>query len=350
MTAEPFPSFAVDIDGIVELIKGRGYERILLQVPEGLKRGALELSRRIERETKAKAFIDGEHCYGACDHSGTRAKLLGLDAVVHLGHADIPHMESECSTPVHYFITPMKLNTAPLIKGLERIVGEAGVNAFGIASTVQHLELLGPAGQYLESIGRTFLIGGAGRREEYPGQVLGCSFRSPRRISDEVEAFIYIGTGRFHPIGMVSAVKKPVWAVDPMTGDVTIYGQNDLDIFLRRRFGAITKAKESIEKGGVIGIVVGTKPGQMRKELSEKALRACEGGGATASLIVMDHIEPMKLRSLGIEVAVITACPRIAYDDSPRFLEEGIVVLTVNELMIALGNDEWESYVFDEEW
>ena len=67
-------------------------------------------------------------------------------------------------------------------------------------------------------------------------------------------------------------------------------------------------------------------------------------------MIVMDGIDPMKLRSLGMELAVITACPRIVYDDSPRYMAENVLLLTAGELMIALGLEKWENYSFDEDW
>ncbi|MEA3559400.1 MAG: diphthamide biosynthesis enzyme Dph2 [Candidatus Thermoplasmatota archaeon] len=350
MAERIFPSFDLEIDGILKVITSSRYQIILLQVPEGMKRGAIELAEHIERETEARVLIDGELCYGACDHAGTRAKLLGLDAVIHLGHSDIPSMKSECSVPVHFFPTSMKIDTELLLKGLQDVLRRIVGKRFGLTTTVQHLGLLDTVKEELNKHGKVGVVGAPGKREEFEGQVLGCSFQSPRTISDDVDAFIYIGTGRFHPIGMVNAVKKPVWTVDPMTGDITKYTKRDLDNFLRKRWGAISSSKEKIDAGARIGIILGTKPGQMRKKLAEDALRACDQGGADCSMIVMDHIDPMKLRSIGIEIAVITACPRIAYDDISRYTAEKVIVITSNELMIALGREEWDDYSFDEDW
>ena len=350
MDEDIFPSFDLDVDGILEVIRSNGYHKILLQVPEGLKMGVVQFAGCIERDTEAQALIDGELCYGACDHAGTRARLLEVDAVIHLGHSKIPSMESECNIPVHFFHTPMKLPDGMIEKGLRRILKRDGSPAFGLTAPIQHVDHLKELYELLNQNGRRAMMGEPSRREEFPGQVLGCSFSSPRCISNQVNAFIYLGTGRFHPIGMVSAVKKKVWALDPMTGEVTEYGQGDLDGFLRKRFSAITSARDAIEGGKRVGVIVGTKPGQMRKGLAEKALRACDEEGANCSMIVMDHIDPMKLRSLGIELAVITACPRIAYDDIYRYIAEKVIVITHNELLIALGMEDWESYSFDEDW
>jgi len=347
---DPFPSFEVDADGLIELIREKGYRKLLLQVPEGLKTGVFLLSGRIERDTGALVLLDGEQCYGACDHAGTRARLLGMEAVIHLGHSDIPYMDSECSTPVHFFPVSMKLEWGPLEEGLKAVLDrEKGVR-LGIASTVQHLNMIEKAESILKDSGREAFVGKPGKREMYPAQVLGCSFASARSISGDVDAYIYIGTGRFHPIGLIASVKKPVWAVDPMTGEVNLYGQDDLDVFLRKRWTAIASAKAAIERSLDVGVVVGTKPGQMRMELAERMLEACRQEGISSRIIVLDHVDPMKLRSLGIALAVITACPRIAYDEIHRYREEGVVAITWNELMISIGRERWADYRFDEDW
>lgn len=345
-----FPSFDIDIPSLIRLVKEKGYSSVLLQLPEGMKRGALSLADLIEKETGAKVLVDGELCYGACDHAGARARLLGIDAVVHLGHSDIPSMKSEFSVPVHFFHAPMRIPDGMMEKGLKKVLEKDTSKSFGLAAPIQHVDQLETLKEMLEESGRNARIGPPSPRERFTGQVLGCSFGSPRSISEDVKAFIYLGTGRFHPLGMVSAVKKRVWALDPISGDVTEYGREDLDRFLRKRFAAINSAGDLIRKGKRVGIVVGTKPGQMRMGLADDSLEACKRKGVNCYLVAMDQIDPMKLRSLQIRVAVITACPRIAYDDICRYREENITMITANELMIALGMEEWEGHSFYENW
>jgi 2-(3-amino-3-carboxypropyl)histidine synthase len=88
----------------------------------------------------------------------------------------------------------------------------------------------------------------------------------------------------------------------------------------------------------------------MRRTLADELREACDEEGLNCSVVVMDHIDPMKLRSLGIDVGVVTACPRIAYDDISRYIEENVVLLTYNELLIAIGKEKFEDYTFDEKW
>ena len=52
-----------------------------------------------------------------------------------------------------------------------------------------------------------------------------------------------------------------------------------------------------------------------------------------------------KLRSLGFDAYVSTACPRIAVDDVAMYDKP---LLTPQELEIVLGVRKWENYVFDQ--
>jgi len=149
-----FPSFVVDITKIMELVREKGYSNVLLQVPEGLKPGAVKLASYLEEETESQVFVDGELCYGACDHAGSRAKLLGMDAVIHLGHTDIPSMENEGSVPVHYFPTSMKIDETHLLIGLRAVVDRTGAERIGLSTTVQHLGLLETARDELKKLGK----------------------------------------------------------------------------------------------------------------------------------------------------------------------------------------------------
>jgi 2-(3-amino-3-carboxypropyl)histidine synthase len=64
-----------------------------------------------------------------------------------------------------------------------------------------------------------------------------------------------------------------------------------------------------------------------------------------AALILMDKFDPEKLRSLGFDAYVSTACPRIAIDDVAVYDKP---LLTPQELEIVLGVRKWENYSFDQ--
>ena len=77
-----------------EIIK-LGSKRVLLQFPEGLKPDAPKLAKIIEK-CGALAIISADPCYGGCDIAVSEAEGLGVDLIVHFGHAKMVKHE-----PVH---------------------------------------------------------------------------------------------------------------------------------------------------------------------------------------------------------------------------------------------------------
>ena len=63
-------------------------KRVLLQMPEGLKPEGPRLARIIEK-TGALPMISADPCYGACDLATDEAESLGIDLIVHFGHAKL---------------------------------------------------------------------------------------------------------------------------------------------------------------------------------------------------------------------------------------------------------------------
>ncbi|HLN90198.1 MAG TPA: diphthamide synthesis protein, partial [Candidatus Binatia bacterium] len=68
-----------------EIVK-LGAKRVLLQMPEGLKPEAPKIAEVVEK-SGALAIISADPCYGACDIAVREAQSLGVDLIVHFGHA-----------------------------------------------------------------------------------------------------------------------------------------------------------------------------------------------------------------------------------------------------------------------
>ena len=105
-----------------------------------------------------------------------------------------------------------------------------------------------------------------------------------------------------------------------------------------------------MDGGERVGIMICPKPGQNRSSLAFELSRKLGESGFENQMIMMDHINPMKIKTLGLSVVVSTACPRIAIDDHLSYTNEGITILTPVEMRIALGCVEFNDYVLDEEW
>jgi 2-(3-amino-3-carboxypropyl)histidine synthase len=84
----------------------------------------------------------------------------------------------------------------------------------GLATTVQHIQTIDQIRETLVRAGKTVMVGDAGKIN-YAGQVTGCNYTNVKSIANEVDAFLFIGGGRFHALGIALATSKPTIVADP---------------------------------------------------------------------------------------------------------------------------------------
>jgi 2-(3-amino-3-carboxypropyl)histidine synthase len=326
-------SFSLDLDYDLNLdlavkeIRERRAARVGLQAPEGLKRALSSIARRIAEKTGAEVIISGDPCYGACDVDSILCQEV--DLMLHLGHADLGTGQKNVlflEARRRDDLRDVTLKALPLIK--EKRVG--------VATTIQHVGQLEGALKVLKEHGIEGVLGPAEGRLRYPGQVLGCCYSSARQAG--AEEYLFIGTGRFHPLGIALATGKKVITADPVTGQVS---EIDPDPMLRRRFGAIARAADAKR----FAVLVSKKSGQQRIDLARQMKAIGEEKGKEMFLVYIDNIEPDRLLNLGAEAAVSTACPRIALDDAAKYR---IPILTPPEFEVMVGKRRWEECGFDE--
>ncbi len=344
----------------------KGAQRILVQLPGGLKRRAFEICNFIEKRTGASVILQGESTYGACD-LGHGFETIGIDAVVHFGHSVIPEMglPVKMAVPFYFMEVTLQLDAGMIAGNICSFLETAhpGLERIALFAPVQYVGQLPGIAAALEKGGMAVSIPGGDRRVAYPGQILGCNFSAARAIPDNERnanpsnernanpsdgknanpdtGLIFIGTGNFHPLGLALSTGLPVIAADPATGELRIV---NTERFLRQRHGAIAAARGA----GSFAVLVSTKAGQHRERLAEHLVELLRKSGKTTCVITMDHIDPGALRYLPADVLVNTACPRISIDDYGRFLDAGKTIITPYELEVVLGLREWGEYVMDE--
>jgi len=319
--------YDLDLDWAVELIKKSNSRRVGLQAPEGLKRFCPVLSRRIEELTGCQVIISGDPCFGACDVDMSLSS--DVDLMLHLGHAEL----GEGPENVIFLEARMDVDLTEVVKRASKTLRSKRV---GVTTTIQHIHKISQAIQALRDEGIEGVLGSAGGRIRHPGQVLGCSYKTTRLL--DVEEFLFIGTGQFHPLGIALATEKRVVIADPLTGEVS---EIDTDPLLRRRFAAICRAKDAKR----FAILISKKPGQKRMALARSIKVLGEAKGLEMFMVYLDNIEPDRLVNLGVQAAVSTACPRVALDDAAKYR---IPILTAPEFEVLLGEREWDRYEFDE--
>lgn len=264
---------------------------ITIQAPEGLKKKALELAAFLEKAGYT-VFISADPCYGACDLKGYG------DLLLHLGHTRMHSIQM----PVIYVEVYDDFDFVPVLrKNLQEIPSR-----IGLLTTAQHKQQLPSVESFLKANNITSYTA-QGTRTQFKGQILGCDLTAATKIKDEVDAFFYLGTGTFHPLGAAIATQKPVFKV---------YNTIELvDPFplLKKRHALIFKASQ----GKTFGIVLSTKKGQFRKKEALNIRKYLEKNGKTTYLFIADEIKPENL--YGCDTYILCACPRIALDDAACF-------------------------------
>ena len=260
------------LDELVERIKANDNRLVALQVPEGLKMQALEMMDSIEDGSSAKVILAADPCYGACDLVHDKMRSMGVELVAHMGHSQ---MNIDSGMPTHFI--PVTYDgdpeLAPAIPFLERhrAIAQSRLDSsdeeeeldevaakqrfldavgrvapltgtkLGLVGSIQHLHLLPDFKERLEKAGFEVEIPVGGDRLTFPGQVLGCNYSGD---ASSIGHYLFLGSGDFHPIGLVLHTGKPLAMLDPYTGDATEMSFERIERILRQRFGLIMAVGE----------------------------------------------------------------------------------------------------------
>jgi len=301
----------LDQKAVVAKLRKAKAKRVLVQFPEGLKTRVFETARLLEK-SGFEVIVMVEPCFGACDLRDAEARRLGCDALLHIGHSD---MGLHHLVPVVY--DEYRMDFDP-VKGLRRgLKMLRGFRTVGLVSAIQYNKSLAIAKGFLKKNRINALIGESGGLRE--GQVLGCNYSSAKSIESKVECFLFIGSGRFHPLGLLQSTDKPVFFLDAEKNELTDMSGERKRLEIKRRL-RIEKARGMRN----FGIFVSTKPGQFDIGSARHLKSMLDKKGRKALVIVADALTSEKLMGIGIEVLVNTACRRISDDQKSL----GVIVLS----------------------
>ncbi len=183
----------------------------------------------------------------------------------------------------------------------------------GLATTVQFLDYINEIKQFLENKNISVFVGKI--KQKYDSQLLGCDQGAAVKIKDNVDAFLYIGTGVFHPLGISLNVDKEVFCYDPIHAIMSKIDRKQVEKYNAKRKGAYLKFLEANE----IGFLVSLKPGQnnFKKAVEWKSKLK----GKNRYIFAFDTLDFNQIENFPfIECWVNTACNRILddYDKFPK--------------------------------
>ena len=323
--------YNMDLDRVIRKINSGNIENVGLQFPEGLKMQATTVARIIEEECDVNVIISGDPCFGACDVSDYKMKD-SVDLIVHFGHTPLP---IKYETPTLFIEAYANIDVKKDLKKSLEYLNE--YSKIALVTTTQHLHLLNEMKDFLEDNGKEVVLGSS--KSTKKGQVLGCNFSSIKNL--DAEAYLFVGSGNFHPLGIYLFTKSPVIALDPYNSEIREI-EEYADRILRIRFARIVKAKEAKKWG----IIVSSKEGQYRMELAFNIKKQLNENNTEGFIIMLDNVNPDALLPyLELDAFIVTACPRIAIDDSQMYKKP---LITPQELEIVLDKRDWEKYQLDE--
>jgi 2-(3-amino-3-carboxypropyl)histidine synthase len=137
------------------------------------------------------------------------------------------------------------------------------------------------------------------------GQILGCNFENAEKIKDKVTAFLYIGSGPFHPLGLAQATKMPAYIINPTTQKFSKVDEADVIAYEKRKQGLKIKYLHA-EKPGLI---VSVKPHQQKWH---QTFRWKDKLKKKSYIFLTNTLDKTQMENFtDIDVWVNTACPRI---------------------------------------
>jgi len=179
----------------------------------------------------------------------------------------------------------------------------------GLVTTTQFLGKVEEIKDYLEeNVKEVFIDEGKQRNE---GQLLGCDVGAATKLQDKVDAFLYIGSGEFHPLGVALNTKKEVFTFNPVTGTFSKLNEKEIEKYKKSKKARYVKFLHANN----IGVMVTIKPGQYSYSKAKEIKKKLEEKGKKCFIFVFDVLDANEMENFPfVDFWVNTACPRIADD------------------------------------
>ncbi len=338
--------YEIDLEAAREAIVKAGAVRVVVQLPDGLKKYGVSIVNCLKSLTPGslEVYLHADPVYGSCDiQYGQLASSVKPQLIIHVGHSPYPVELADpgLESPVNIVYVPalskLDIPEGSVESSIEVLRGY-GVRRVGVVTTAQHTHRVKALAEALREGGLEPVIPRGFPPYFLDGQVLGCDYRLAKHV--KAEGFIYFGGGVFHPLGLYLATFKPIVKIDPYEGktiDLTGLGERVYRVRLFKVSEAMNADKWAL--------IVGVKTGQYRPWLVERLRREIEARGRNYVLIASENLTLQNIIAVDnewIQAFTVTSCPRIPTDDLWEYHKP---VLTPGETIMALRG-ELEPYRF----
>jgi 2-(3-amino-3-carboxypropyl)histidine synthase len=294
-----------DISSIKKELKKLKAKRIFIQFPEGLKLKIQDISKQLEKEG-FETVICSEPTFGACDVRDKEALELECDAILHIGHSDLG---IKSRVPVIYWEYLYDSDPTPILKHEIKKLNK--FEKIGLVTSLQFVTSIAKAKSFLRNAGKKVFTHKA---LKYEGQILGCNIDAAKKIEEMVDIFLFIGSGKFHAIGIALKVNKPVFILDFEKKEIY-----NVEKEKRKFIKLIEWNRACLKDAKKIGILISWKRGQLKQKLVYQLKKKLEKKGKETYILAFDEITPEKIEGLKLDCLINCACPRISIDDIARY-------------------------------
>ncbi len=180
----------------------------------------------------------------------------------------------------------------------------------GLITTIQHTNSLKKIKTFLEKHKKKVII----RKSEFleKGQILGCDVSAATKIQDKVQAFLYVGSGKFHPLQLALATNKPIYIYNPLTNQFSKLKAEDINKAKARKKGQKLKFLSAQN----YGILVSTKPGQNKLKQAIALKKKLEKQKKKAYIFMFNTLDINQLENfLKVECWINTSCPGLSLEN-----------------------------------
>lgn len=326
--------YDLELKKIQQVVIDNQYQKILLQMPEGMLDTPLKSVLEELSSLGVQVIVAGDPSYGYCDLAINLATRLGCNLLIHFGHTNFSfehkiqtkHEKALDILEIPAFVT---IDIFSYFNQLLRRLEQLKWANIGLIATAQHLKNLEELKSYLDSKKINNNVLGT-------GQILGCHVQNAMGFSKDVDGIISLHAGHFHTHGLLLSTILPVLQLDPFTGEMTLFSEDERNELIRKRHGVIQKARSAMTWGVLGSSKIGQyNPGQISRV--EKILMNHKKFMVT---LIAENLDPPHLLNLPwVDAWVDTACPRLAVDDQFSF-EKPIV--TFKEFLYLFDEVSWE--------